>query len=85
MSTFTHEAAPVTDGPLANSVLFDNPATDIILCSQVSKTSVVNYSLVLGENIRTLDSLSDADAEASLPGAATRKQRNPYCLLTFFS
>lgn len=83
MSTFTHEAASVTDGPLANSVLFDCPATDIILCSQVSKTSVVNYSPILGEHIKTSDSISDADAEVSLPGAATRKQQNPYCPFTF--
>ena len=34
MSTIPHEAASVTDEPLANLVLFDYPGADIILRSQ---------------------------------------------------
>ena len=91
MSTVPHEAASVTDEPLANLVLFDYPGADIILRSQdnyhfrVPKASIVNNSPILGEIIRrALDSLSDANAEAPLPVVQLPESSEIlHCLLTF--
>ena len=91
MSTILHEAASVTDEPLPNLVLFDYPGADIILRSQngyhfrVPKTSIVNNSPILSELIRrTLDSISDANAEASLPVVQLPESGEIlHCLLTF--
>ena len=91
MSTLSHEAVPITDEPLASLVLFDYPGADIILRSQngyhfrVPKTSIVNNSPILGELIRkSLDSLSDANAEASLPVVQLPESSEIlHCLLTF--
>jgi hypothetical protein len=91
MSTIPHDAASVTDEPLANLVLFDYPGADIILRSQdnynfrIPKASIANSSPILGELIRrTLDSFSDANAEASLPLVHLPESSEIlHCLLTF--
>ncbi len=75
MSTIPPEDASTTDETLAKIPLdYPQAGADIILRSQdshhfhVSKSSIINNSPVLEELIRrTLDSLCDANAEASLP------------------
>jgi hypothetical protein len=93
MSTAPHEAASTAEQPLAN-LLFDYPGADIILRSQdsyhfrVPKTTIVNNSPILGELIQTtLDSLSEANTEASLPDIPVvqlpESHEILHCLLTF--
>ena len=90
MSTAPHEAASIPEQPLTN-LLFDYPGADIILRSQdsyhfrVPKSTIVHSSPVIGEVIRTtLDSLSDADAEASLPVVQLPESHEIlHCLITF--
>jgi hypothetical protein len=72
MSTVPSEATSTTDEPFANTL--DYPGADIIFRSQdshhlrVPKIFVIHNSPVLSELVRrTLESPSDANAEASLP------------------
>ena len=73
MSKVPSEAASTTDESLAN-LFFDYPGADVILCSQdsdylrVPKIFIIQNSPVLNELVRrTLESLGDTSAEASLP------------------
>jgi hypothetical protein len=90
MSTVPPEAAVTTDEPIAN-LLFDYPGADTILRSQdsyhfrVPKTSIINSSPVLGEQIRELlDSSGATNAEVSLtPIPLPESGKILHCLLTF--
>src|SRR6266705_5429689 len=90
MSTVPPEAAVTTDEPIAN-LLFDYPDADIILRSRdsyhfrVPKTSIINSSPILGEQIRKhLVSSGATNAKVSLT-AITLPERGKilHCLLTF--
>ena len=74
MSTVHSEATSTTDEPLANILDYYFGGADIILRSQdshhlrVPKIFIIHNSPILNELVRrTLDSPSDANAEASLP------------------
>ncbi|KAF8491521.1 hypothetical protein F5888DRAFT_1054043 [Russula emetica] len=90
MSTVPPEAAVTTDEPIAN-LLFDYPGADIILRSQdayhfrVPKTSIINSSPILGEQIRKhLDSSGATNAEVSLTAIPLPESgKILHCLLTF--
>jgi hypothetical protein len=90
MSTAPPEAAVATDEPITN-LLFDYPGADIILRSQdsyhfrVPKTSIINSSLILGEQIQKhLDSSGARNAEISLTAIPLPESGKILrCLLTF--
>jgi hypothetical protein len=93
MSTIPPEAAVTTDGPIAN-LLFDYPGADIILRSQdsyhfrVPKTSLINCSPILGEEIRKhLDSSGATTPNAEVLSLTTIPLPDSgkiiHCLLTF--
>jgi hypothetical protein len=83
-------AAVTTDEPIAN-LLFDYPGADIILRSQdsyhfrVPKSSIINSSPILGEQIRKhLDSSGPTNAEVSLTVIPLPESgKILHCLLTF--
>ncbi|KAF8472307.1 hypothetical protein DFH94DRAFT_696019 [Russula ochroleuca] len=94
MSTTPLVTASPTDQPLPPSLanlIFDHPGADIILRSQdsslfrVPKIYIVNSSPILGDLIRrTLDSPSNANADASLPVVQLPESGEIlHCLFTF--